>query len=168
MEVWLNELEQLRDPDAHRRELLPHQKHLILGISGEIRTRLVRYRSKQETSEDYYPRIESARDSLGDIYTFGGPPIVRTNICLHIGDIVEFVVTASDPLGADLQYQLILGLGEARDWQDSNVMALTIEKKHVRKEFEVMLSVRSHREYHAKGNYDDVVLFVYEVLPPRV
>jgi hypothetical protein len=26
MEVWLTELEKLRDPDAHRRELLPHQK----------------------------------------------------------------------------------------------------------------------------------------------
>src|SRR5690606_16955876 len=45
MEVWLTEMEKLRDPDAHRRELLPHQKHLILGISGEIRTRLIKYRS---------------------------------------------------------------------------------------------------------------------------
>src|SRR5215210_4649985 len=44
MEVWLSELEKLRDPDAHRRELLPHQQHLVLGIAGEIRTRLVRYR----------------------------------------------------------------------------------------------------------------------------
>jgi hypothetical protein len=168
MEVWLGELEQLRDPDAHRRELLPHQRHLILGISGEIRTRLVRYRSKQETSEDYYPRIESARDSLGNIYTFGGPPVVNTNICLHIGDVVDFVITASDPLGADLQYKLMANIEVGCDWQDSNVMALTIEKKHVRRKFEVFLLVRSPREYHAKGNCDDVVMFVYEVLPPRV
>ena len=34
---------------------------------GEIRTRLIRYRSKLETSEDYFPKIESARDSLGNI-----------------------------------------------------------------------------------------------------
>ena len=33
-DVWLTELEKLRDPDAHRRELLPHQKSLIIGISG--------------------------------------------------------------------------------------------------------------------------------------
>lgn len=52
MDVWLSELEKLRDPDAHRRELLPHQKHLVLGISGEIRNRLVRFRSKQEMAED--------------------------------------------------------------------------------------------------------------------
>ena len=69
MDVWLSELEKLRDPEARRRELLPHQKHLAIGISGEIRNRLIRYRSKQETSEDYYPRIESVRDSLGNIWT---------------------------------------------------------------------------------------------------
>jgi len=39
MEVWLSELENLRDPDAHRRELLPHQKHLILGIKRERQSR---------------------------------------------------------------------------------------------------------------------------------
>src|SRR5580704_16062292 len=32
MDVFLKELGRLRDPDAHRRELLPHQKHLVLGI----------------------------------------------------------------------------------------------------------------------------------------
>ncbi len=31
MEVYLAQLEMLRDPDAHRRELLPHQKNLALG-----------------------------------------------------------------------------------------------------------------------------------------
>ena len=164
MEVWLNELEKLRDPDAHRRELLPHQKNLILGISGEIRTRLIRYRSKQETSEDYYPRIESARDSLGNIYTFGHTDFINTNMCLRIGDVVEFVVTASDPLGANLQYSL----SEEDNWQDSNVMALTIKKNHVRKDFKVLLRVRSPREYHANGYWDDSVCFAYEVLPPKV
>src|SRR5712692_5396282 len=71
MEVFLSELEKLSDPEAHRRELLPHQKHLVLGIAGEIRTRMIRYRSKEETGEDYYPRIESARDSVGNIWTYG-------------------------------------------------------------------------------------------------
>src|SRR3990170_7376066 len=92
MDVWLNELEKLRDPDAHRRELLPHQKHLILGISGEIRTRLVRYRSKQETSEDYYPRIESARDSVGSVYTYGDPKGIETGLLLRVGNVIDFVI----------------------------------------------------------------------------
>jgi hypothetical protein len=68
VEVWLTVLEKLRDPDAHRRELLPHQKDLILGISGELRTRIARYRSSQETAEAYYPRIEFAADNLGSVH----------------------------------------------------------------------------------------------------
>ena len=64
MDVWLSTLEAFRNPDAHRRELLLHQKYLILGICSEIRLLIIRYRSKMETSEDYYPRIESIQDSL--------------------------------------------------------------------------------------------------------
>lgn len=97
-EVFLTELERLRDPDAHRRELLPHQKSLAIGISGEIRNRIVRYRSKKETPNDYFPRIESARDSVGNIWVpESGAPSVHTKTVLRPGDIVEFVVTASDP-----------------------------------------------------------------------
>jgi hypothetical protein len=36
LRVYLHDLERLRDPDAHRRELLPHQKHIVLGVSGEL------------------------------------------------------------------------------------------------------------------------------------
>lgn len=59
MEVFLTELEKLRDPEAHRRELMPHQKALAYGISGEIRTQITRFRSEQDTGESYFPRIES-------------------------------------------------------------------------------------------------------------
>jgi hypothetical protein len=80
----------------------------------------------------------------------GKAAFITTKMCLRIGDVVDFVVTASDPLGANLQYSLSVSLGNEDNWQDSNVMALTIEKKNVRKEFVVSLYVRSPREYHAK------------------
>lgn len=107
MEVWLSALERLRDPDAHRRELLPHQKHLALGIEGEIRNRLVRFRSEQETAEDYFPRIESVRDGLGNIWTPDVNMVSRfhsTDMNLRPGDTVEFVITARDPLDGRLEY----------------------------------------------------------------
>lgn len=168
MEVWLTEMEKLRDPDAHRRELLPHQKHLALGIAGEIRTRIVRYRSKMETSEDYFPRIESARDSLGNIWTYGHTSSNKSLYRLRPGDFIEFVVTASDPLGSDLQYAFTVTEHHHNpNWQDDNTLFLTIESSHVRKEFSVMLWLRSLREFHALSNYDDSVTFTYEVLPPK-
>jgi hypothetical protein len=168
MEVWLKELERLRDPDAHRRELLPHQKHLILGISGEIRNRIVRYRSKQEQAEDYFPRIESVRDSLGAIwtpaYTSG---LFDTKAVVRPGVLIDFVVTASDPLGEQLSYGMECK-GESTDvlWQDTGTFSLRIEERDVSLVFIVPFMVKSPRKHHAFRAHDDKVTFIYKVLPP--
>jgi len=167
-EVYLSELEKLRDPDAHRRELLPHQKHLVIGISGEIRNRIVRHRSKMETSEDCFPRFESARDSLGNIWVpeISRRKVVITNATLRPGDTVEFVVTATDPEDAPLEYAIgvddILG-----SWQGHGAFQLTVTDKHIRQQFVVDLYIRSRRAYHARRHYDDQVEFYYRVLPAR-
>jgi len=123
MDVFLGELENLRDPEAHRRGLMPHQKYLIYGISGEIRNRLIRYRSKQETGEDYYPRIESASDNLGNFWSpsTGTGHHLETDMKLRPGDILEFVVTARDPLGEALEFKMEDGMGT---WQDSPELSL--------------------------------------------
>jgi len=169
-EVWLSELERLRDPDAHRRELLPHQKHLALGISGEIRTRIVRYRSRKETTEDCFPRFESARDSLGNIWVHTGEldlKLVLTKMVLNPGDTIDFAVTASDPEDLPLEYGI--GLDEpVKIWQASGEFQVTLTDKHIAENFAVGLYIRSPRSYHASSSYDDTVRFVYHVLPPRM
>jgi hypothetical protein len=167
IEVFLEELGRLRDPDAHRRQLLPHQQHLAIGISGEIRTRLIRYRSKQETPEDYFPRIECVRDNIGNIYTPGpGAVTVRSEAILRVGDLVEFVVTASDPMGANLLYRLDYGAGMTTGWQDSNILAVRLTDKHVGKTVRLETLIKSPRQFHAHAEWDEFVQFVYTVLPP--
>ncbi len=90
MEIFLKELEKLRDPDAHRRQLMPHQKSLAIGISGEIRSRIVRFRSKRETSEDCFSRLESVRDNLGNIWTYGDNNFgLNTQMLLRPRDSVD-------------------------------------------------------------------------------
>ncbi len=167
MEVWLKEMEKLRDPDAHRRELLPHQKHLILGISGEIRTRLIKYRSKMETSEDFFPRIESARDNLGNIITYGQKK--NQNLFnLKPNDIIDFVITASDPLGEKLEFAMtITGQHHNPKWQEENTFNLKINNSHIRMGFGVMFWLKSPRKFHAKDQYDDSVTFEYNILPSK-
>jgi len=168
--VFLEELHRLRDPDAHRRELLPHQKHLALGISGEIRTRIVRYRSRNETSRDYYPRIESAADNLGNRWVPSFPPrqntCVLTNMSLRPGDTIEFVVTARDPEDLPIAYSMSVG-GLDAAWQSSPNLVLRLTEKHVCEVVRVFLRIRSPREFHAARSYDDEMFFQYSVLPPR-
>lgn len=168
-EVYLTELERLRDPDAHRRELLPHQKHLVLGIAGEIRNRIVRHRSKGETADDYFPRIESARDSLGNIWVPRGDLDTKgviTKIALRPGDRLEFTITATDPEGLPLDYGIEVGGGSAK-WQDSQEFQVAIQDKDVSTGFMVSLMVRGRRAYHAESYCDDKVRFFYQVLPRR-
>lgn len=167
MEVYLNELERLRDPDAHRRELLPHQQHLAIGIAGEIRARLVRYRSKQDTAEDYFPRIESARDNLGNILVAGMGRSRDTGLTLRSGDTLEFVVTATDPMGQELEYLVLPIPGRRRGWQTSNILSFTVTDAQIAKKFTVALCIRSPRPYHAHEGFDDQRQFIYTVLPAR-
>ncbi len=168
IEVWLSELEKLRDPDAHRRELLPHQQNLVLGVAGEIRTRLIRYRSKQETTEDYFPRIESARDSLGNIWTPEKPSReVKTKMTLRVGDRLDFIITATDPLGEPLSYSII-AKDRDRLWQISNQLSWEIAPDQVGKDVHAILVIRSNREHHAYDFHDDEVVFTYDVIPPKL
>lgn len=160
--LFLEILDDFRNPDAHRRELLPHQKHLIIGISGEIRNRIVLYRSKMETGEDYFPRIESVRDNLGNLWTPGNG-VIETNLILRPSDKLTFIITATDPLGDSMEYCCY---GHV-DWQESNTINIEIDKKHIAKEKNFLLCIRSKREYHARSDMDDVVLFKYTILPKK-
>ncbi len=170
-EVWLSEMEKLRDPDAHRRELLPHQKHLILGLSGEIRTKITKYRSSQETSDSYYPRIEFASDNLGNSWKPGGYGKVRSGTFLRPGDVLEYVVSATDPLGGPLQLRYALALmNEAircSKWTSEKSFTFKVTDKCVGKHFIVYIHIRSSRKFHALKDWDDQVAFEYEVLPPK-
>jgi hypothetical protein len=166
-EMYLAELEKLRDPDAHRRELLPHQKHLAIGISGEIRGRIVRYRSKRETTDDVFPRIENVRDSLGNVSgssPHGDPEIVQTKMTLRPGDQLDFVITASDPEDLALEYGIEVHY-ETRIWQQRNTFAVRVVDQHIGKMFAIHFYIRSPRTYHARGDHDDEVIFFYSVLP---
>ncbi|MDR5907596.1 Swt1 family HEPN domain-containing protein [Franzmannia qiaohouensis] len=163
---WLERLEGFRNPEAHRRDLLPHQKHLVLGIEGEIRMKLIRYRNKQESREDYYPRIEFARDSLGNGYI---PEYVgcvfNTNTKLRPGDKLDFSVTATDPSGETLLFALKKRSSKPPEWQKENNFSIEIEASDIGRRFIVQIIVKSQRDYHQYGDYDDDARFEYEVLP---
>ncbi len=169
IEVFIDELVKLRDPHAHQRELLPHQKHLVLGLSGEIRNRLIKYRSKMETGEDYYPRLESIRDSLGHVWVPADDTrlIFDTRARLRPGDPVEWVVSATDPMDDTLSYNAAITGGRETGWQENNVLSLTMTNADVGRSCFVSIHIRSPREYHARGEYDDYLTFEYEVLQPK-
>lgn len=164
IEVWLAELERLRDPNAHSRDLLPFQKHLILGISGDIRGRIVRYRSKMDSVDDYFPKIESARDSVGHSWTPASSlSAVRPKV--REGDLIEFVVTATDPMGAPLEYGYKWHPLGSEFWTTSNTFTLTVDRAEIGLLRELHIRIRGPREPRARHSCDDFAMFHYDILP---
>src|SRR6185436_15279276 len=98
--------------------------HLALGISGEIRTRLIRYRSKMETAEDYFPRIERVNDDIGNIWTPEKEKLVRTGSVLRVGDVITFTVTATHPQGVELEYAVVSPFRHYLSFQKNNVLSI--------------------------------------------
>ena len=163
IEVWLDELEKLRNPDAHRRELLPHQKQLAAGIAGEIRTRIIRYRSKMETPEDYFPRIENVRDNFGNVWSAGQlQRTIYTKLILHPGDFIEYVITAADPLGQDLKYGISQNPGpNTIKYQKSNTVTYVVKRGDIGRLFHLYLCIISYRRYHAVKGVKSLFDFCY-------
>lgn len=166
MEVYLNKLEDFRNPDAHKRELFPYQADLISGISGEIRSKITFYRSQKAPPDQYFPRIEYVRDSLGNLAT-SSQQHVDTGRILRPGDEVTFVVKAWDPKGDSYESELFIGSYAHRvvEYTKDTTLRWQVTERNIGVRVLAYISIRSLRPYHAQGNYDDLVCFVYQVLP---
>jgi len=164
IKVFLDLLQDYRNPDAHRRGLLPHQENLVIGISGEIRNRLVLYRSKKETCDDVFPRLESVRDNLGNTWIPEKAGALETGLTLRPGDCIEYVVEATDPLGSKIFYSIL----NETEWQNSNHLELKLTTKHIGIKYSAIIVIKSDRDYHARSSdRDDFAIFSYTVLPNK-
>jgi hypothetical protein len=159
--TYLNILEEYRSPDLLRRELFVHQKHLVLGVTGELRARISAYRSLMELGKEGFPRIEYVKDSFGNLWVPGKPRRVKTNITVKTGTRIEFIVQASDPEEQPIEYRIY---GDR--WQTGNILFLEAADKHVKKQAQINITIRSSRKFHAYPlGYDDRVVFEYQIVP---
>ena len=167
MEFWLAALRTVRNQEAHGREILDHQMYSALGASGELRTRLIRHRSKLETVDDYFPRLERVNDNLGNVWIAGQNPEVKTTEILHPGDVLTFNVTASDPQGVDPEYAVVSPFCSDLNWQTSKVLAIEITTVDIQKACQIEVYIRgtSGRHFANGMNWDDKVTFIYAALP---
>jgi len=161
LDAHLRVISDYRDPNSRRRELFVFQKHLLIGISGDIRSKIALARNRDEKIGDAYPRLESVRDDKGNLWTAGMPRRMKSVVGLEVGSDIEFILTAVDPMGEDLSYRL-----HNEKWQSSNVIVRKIEPGMIGRSVLFHLTTKSHRRYHANRlGYDDKVTFEYEIVP---
>lgn len=92
---------------------------------------------------------------------------VDTKLILRPGDKLTFVVTATDPLGEALEYKCAQNVSPEANWQESNIIEIVIEDKHIAKKKVFFVCIRSKRNYHANESFDDMALFSYTILPVK-
>jgi len=171
VEVLLKLLEEFRNPDAHRRELLPYEAQLVLGITGKIRSQISMFYNKMQQSNSYFCRIESIQDNLGNSWS---PSICKKNQpnrLIRPGQRLEFTVVASDPQGQPILYAAYENLSPFKfEWKEFGYFAFEILEEHINEAFVFSLAVKSHRPYaatshHVFGKCDQYVPISYTVLP---
>lgn len=174
-QTYFDRLNDLRDADAHNRELLPFERDLLSGIAGEIRNRITIFRSEMGPKREHYPRIESVSDSFGTRYAFAsgqwqGP--VYSELELTVGTTLEFACAGWDPQGRELTWALrTMNAGNHTIEQDQASgtdvrLKSSISAQDVGEHFRANIYITSSGEYHRHGGYDDWTTFVYDVTPP--
>ena len=171
-EVYMGRLEAFRNPEMHSRALLPFERALVAGMTGEIRNKVTLYRGGSDEPERYFARIEQVRDSFGNVATPSGQRFFVTKfggITLHPADVVSFEGSAWDPETRPPTWVMTVGHGQG---------SVEVTKKGLDVDFEwtvtaddiaetryIQFMLIGDRDYHAGGHDDGTVTIAYTVLP---
>lgn len=161
LEYQLGTLESFRNPNAHHRELLSHQKHLAIGIVGELKLDILNYRGDKEKIESYFPSIDSLQINSDN---FQNGHIIHLDKIYRIGDTLEIVVFASSPPNQDILYSFEYGNIKS-DWIKENRFKIEINESHIGNAslFILIKSTLKYNKYN--GRYDDSCIFSITVVP---
>lgn len=192
-QVWMKEVDHVRDAIAHSRPLSPHERDLISGISGQVRNLITLYRTNKMPMQNYYPLIEYVRDSFGtDGYESNSsmdgyqiPWDHQASLRLDVSMPVSFECRGTDPRGRALEWMLGVNSelllyqdAEEQDWQATDdgsiVLTWTPNEGDVGENALVSIFMRAKGTKYSRQKtitgtrgVDDARAFIYAVNPPR-
>jgi hypothetical protein len=171
----LKRLDDLRNPIAHNRPLVPFEQDLAAGIAGEIRNRVTIFMSTNDPAGDIYPRIEFAQDNFGHsidpirVEPSGIGGHLETGQVVYEGDVLTFTLRGSDPQNRDLEWQIhSSGTEPAMITSDGATATLRLDLRdmHVTEELIVGVYMKAiGTPYHRSGTNDYRVFWYYKCRP---
>ncbi|MBA2725292.1 MAG: hypothetical protein H0U53_04815 [Actinobacteria bacterium] len=168
-DVYIGRLEEFRNAPMHSRALVPFERALAEGMTGEIRNKVTIYRSGLDPAAHHFPRIEYVRDSFGNAPTGGGAAeILQTGLTLHPGDEISFEGSGWDPQDGPLKWTMqVFGGDQLLHEKQGPRASFTwhVTEANIAVDTFVELRLISERRWHRKSSYDDRRSFVYTVLP---
>lgn len=177
VEVYLGRLNELRNPAAHSRPVLPHEESLAEGMSRELRQKVTIFRNTGAGGDEpeHFCRIEEVMDSFGHSADgrASGEQIVdtREQMTLRPGDVVAFRGSAVDPVGRPMHWTISspfrgtgkLVLGEVNG--SSFDVEWEVTEVDIHEQLEIDITLRTVLGPHRYGDHDDHLRMIYRVLP---
>jgi Swt1-like HEPN len=169
--VLMDKVEDFRNAPAHSRELLPHERTLLEGIAGEVRTKVTVHLSQQSADTRYYPVIESVRDSFGnEAHNLDSTQslVCNTGLRLKVGQDVLFECRGWDPHGRTLTWMWGTNKGVDRNGGEGNEVSFTFtpQPEDVGLNCVIAIDMSSDGQYHRHQIFDQRATFSYDVEPP--
>lgn len=168
IEYQLNLLESFRNPNAHNRELLNHQKHLLIGIVGEIKLCIMRYKGDKEKVNTYFPEIEAININ-GKIIK--QPAHNQLKTLLRKGDMIEITIYAVVPPNQKVYYTLWNARNNELNWKEDNKFLIKIDEDECVGEHCLMILMKSNQEFHKINTFpqcDERCLIEFIVAPQNL
>lgn len=171
IEVLLDIISTYRITIAHNRELLEHQKNLLVGASGMIRHMITEFKADRDNEKSYYPRFQNVIINDTDIADVRGSiKLYEKNY--HVDDEIEVIVNVSTPPDVEVTYAIAMNNKEYfefndRDFSSSNRKKFKLTKKDIPRT-EIHVAVKSNQDYHlCKNNIDLGLDHTINVLPNK-
>ncbi len=159
-DILFSEIETFRNTISHGRQLLPYQQHLLEGIVGDLKTKLVIHHNKNMNSDDYFIKLLKISDSLGNVWDGNGLRLgMITDNTLRVGDTIEFLIEAYDPKGRDITYKI--ECGDITLTSHTNTFSFTVNKSMIGRLKGIRIEASTEAEYKNTCGTD----FVFSILP---
>lgn len=170
--VYADRLEAFRNPSAHARTLLPFERHLVQGMTGELRQEITLFFSAGTggAEPEHFARIEEVTDNFGTrvVGMSASGHAGRPKVVLRPGDEVSFAARAWDPEGNEVRWKIYLMTrgeflhftGGTLDW------VWEIREEDISEQSQVKFEIESPRHYsRTQHGTDDSALMIYRILP---
>jgi len=157
IEVFLDIISTYRVAIAHNKELLEHQKNLLIGISGMIRRCIAEYKADKDNEDNYYPKFQSIIINGMDIITPNGS-IQLYNKNYHVGDEIEVIVNVITPPDIKVNFAICMSNKSFfefydKDFSKDNRKIFKLSKKDI-PYTKIHIAVKSNQDYHKCGKLD--------------
>jgi hypothetical protein len=165
-DAFFDRAEHFRNAIMHNRELLPFERDLLSGISGELRNLIAISRSSLDHDRKHYPVVESVVDSFGNELSFQDG-INQLSVRLQVGSEVEFTCRAWDVSARELSWTLTIDnitISEAVG--DRVVLTWPVTESNVGENTFLYIRMSSNGRYHRFKNWDSSIISRYAVEPP--